>query len=526
LFAAVAALSAPTQASTMSLASSANPSFANQTITFAATVSGVDPTGTVQFQDGSSTIAGCGAVTLSGGGNTKTASCTTSWPAPGLHSITALYIVDLYNGPSSATVTEVIAPSSPGNATIVNNPYGILTVGGATLSGNVISAMSSHVYIQLGNVPGSGSVMEIDFDGLNLAPGSDFFIRSGAGGQVVRLVDTSGKPSALAGAIGGNDFGGAGFPELRLENSSGVVTFPGGGMATLAPLIIDTLGTSWTQGAPLVNNGVLEGTSLEIRASNITGGGTPGGGEFRGDRIVIRTFGNAHNPIHANDFLANALFLLPSNGTTGNVDLTINAYGGAPQVFNLRMIRGSGAIVHMPSAWPAGSTAPVNNAVVPEAGSRPAGVPDPPYGGGSMIIRADGVITLGDEGTGDFVFPGAIVLKSDVAIDFNNVRLNQGWTTSGQAFQGVFLEAPQIMSSIGNIRVYGNDRNWINFSQMPTTPVRAFTLRRNGDGSASFGPSDTTAPHLNTYSLIANTAATGGCWICLVNTTPINVYGP
>ena len=143
-----------------------------------------------------------------------------------------------------------------------------------------------------------------------------------------------------------------------------------------------------------------------------------------------------------------------------------------------------------------------------------------------MILRAARVITLGDEGTGDFVFPGAIVLKSDVAIDFNNVALNQGWTTSGQSFQGVFLEAPQIMSSSGNIRVYGNDLNWINFSTMPTTPVRAFSLVRNADGTASFAQSDATAPHLNTYSVISAAAVAGGCWTCLVNTTPINVYGP
>jgi len=446
--------------------------------------------------------------------------------APGSHQITASYILDPYNGGSTSTITQVVAASTPGTATIVSNPYGTLTVYGATMNGNTISNWSNNVTILLGNIPGgAGSVAEIDFDGLNLAARGSISIDAGAPGQVVRLVDTSGKPSAIAGSIGSSEAG-AGFAALVFENSSGLATYPGGGMLSLAGIVVDTLGATWMDGGPLINNGVIDaGLRLEIFASDITGGGTPGNGEFRGDRIVLHTFGNAHNPIHGNDFLQNAIFLQPGTGTS-IVDLTINAYGNAPQVFNLRMVRDSGAIVRMPSAWPAGSSFPLNNAVVAPTGARPRGVPDPSYGGGSMILRAARVITLGDEGTGDFVFPGAIVLKSDVAIDFNNVALNQGWTTSGQSFQGVFLEAPQIMSSSGNIRVYGNDLNWINFSTMPTTPVRAFSLVRNADGTASFAQSDATAPHLNTYSVISAAAVAGGCWTCLVNTTPINVYGP
>ena len=124
-------------------------------------------------------------------------------------------------------------------------------------------------------------------------------------------------------------------------------------------------------GGPLVNDGVIEaGASLEILASNITGGGTPGNGEFRADRMIIRTFGNAHNPIYGNDFLRNALFLVNSSGTNRTIDLTLNAYGSSPQFFNLRMIRGSGAVVRMPSTWPAGTVAPANNAVVPPTGAR------------------------------------------------------------------------------------------------------------------------------------------------------------
>lgn len=512
-------------ASTIAIASAANPAFVGQAVTLRAVVSGQQPTGTVRFMDGALTIGGCEAVPLEGEGDTRIAPCTTTWLAPGTHEITASYLTDPYNGPASTTVAQFVALPTPGNAKIVN-PYGTLVVSGATLVGDTLTDIQGDAWIQLGNGPIAGDAMEIRFEGLNLGPGTSFSVRSGAGGQVVRFIDVSGKPSAIAGSLGGNDFGGAGFPSLQVENPYGIVTYPGGGILTLAPVLLDTLGDTWLEGGPLVNHGVIAADDLEIRAASITGGGTPGGGEFRADRITLRTFGNAHNPIHGDNFRENGLFLQPNSGVLRYVDVTLDAYGPGPQVFNLRVIRDSGAIVRMPPAWSPGSPFPPNNATVPPGGVRAAGVPDPAYGGGSMIIRAQGEIILDGGGTGEFAFPGAIVLESDVAIDTHGVALNQSWTTSGQAFQGIFLEAPRITSTGGPLRVYGNELNWVNFSSMPTAPVRAFTLARNADGSASHVPADATTPHLNAYSLISNAAITGQCWTCLVDPRPVDMYGP
>ena len=89
----------------------------------------------------------------------------------------------------------------------------------------------------------------------------------------------------------------------------------------------------------------------------------------------------------------------------------------------------------------------------------------------------------------------------------------------------MFLEAPRITSTAGPIRVYVNDRNWANFSTLPVAPVRAFSLVRNADGSASHVPADATVPHLNTYSVISNAAIAGECWVCLVNAAPVGMYG-
>ena len=98
---------------TVALSASANPVVAGQAVTFTATVAatapkppGTDaPGGTVEFQAGSSDIAGCSAVPLSVG----TAHCTVAGGFPASSQmITALYSGDAdFNG-SQATLTEVV----------------------------------------------------------------------------------------------------------------------------------------------------------------------------------------------------------------------------------------------------------------------------------------------------------------------------------------------------------------------------------------------------------------------------------
>src|SRR5438552_430270 len=61
---------------TTTLASSANPATIGASVTFTATVTGSNPTGTVAFANGGSVLAGCSAVALAGSGNTKTAACS------------------------------------------------------------------------------------------------------------------------------------------------------------------------------------------------------------------------------------------------------------------------------------------------------------------------------------------------------------------------------------------------------------------------------------------------------------------
>ncbi len=128
-------------ASTTGLASSANPSAVGASVTFTASVTGIAPAGTVAFTNNSATISGCGAVVLSGAGNTRTAQCTTSALPAGNRNIVATYGGDTGNNGSASAplVQSVVAPSattttlaSSENPSVGGSPVTLT----ATVSGN------------------------------------------------------------------------------------------------------------------------------------------------------------------------------------------------------------------------------------------------------------------------------------------------------------------------------------------------------------------------------------------------------
>ena len=504
-------------ATSTTLQSSANPSIAGASVTFTASVSGTAPTGNVTFTDGGSAIGGCGAVVLTGPGNIRTAACTTSLSTPGTHTIVATYNGDVGNNPSSSSgLAQQVQAAGTSVATIVANPYGTITVQGATLNGNLISNLSTNVVIQLGNIAGTGSnAVQIDFQGgLNVAQGSTLTVRSGGAGQAVVVRNNNANASVIAGTLRAQTGAGA-APFLTVENARGITVAASGVIVGPAGLIVSGL-SDWNVGEALINDGTIDGASrLELRGAKIQGGGA-----FKGNDMMLSTPTVANNPVNGAHFLANGLQLYPGSGS--NVNLTLHAYGAAPQVLNAK-INGNGS-VWMPSAWAPGSTLPPNNAVVPAGGTRAPGVPEPAYGGGSMIVQATGTLTVVKGTTNDFVFPGAIALKAGGALDLNAVVINQGWTVSGKQFQGVFFESPSIVSPAGNIQVLTNSPNWINFSTLPQQHVRTWSLAAASGGGAAYVVADTFAPHQNTYSVSIEAAANGQCWTCLINSTPIDVY--
>jgi hypothetical protein len=141
---------APVTATTTSVASSSNPSAAGQSVTFTATVSPNDGSGTVGFfADGSTTpLGGCGAVPLTDNGGSWQASCTTGSDfAPGTHPISADYSGSALYGPSSGSLAggqqvgkqaqTITFPPQP-NRSILDSPYTITGDSGGG-SGNPVT---------------------------------------------------------------------------------------------------------------------------------------------------------------------------------------------------------------------------------------------------------------------------------------------------------------------------------------------------------------------------------------------------
>ncbi|HLJ93814.1 MAG TPA: Ig-like domain repeat protein [Gemmataceae bacterium] len=91
-----------------SLATSANPALAGQSVVFTATITGApgaQPSGVVVFLDGSTSI-GQGSVSTSGG--TTTASFSTSSLAAGSHNLAAYYTGDSSDAPSVGRLTQTV----------------------------------------------------------------------------------------------------------------------------------------------------------------------------------------------------------------------------------------------------------------------------------------------------------------------------------------------------------------------------------------------------------------------------------
>jgi beta-lactam-binding protein with PASTA domain len=128
------------------IASSPNAARTGQSVTFSAAVTGLNPTGTVQFLDGSSALVS--PVTL----NSGAASITVSTLSTGTHSITAAYSGDSSNAPSSSAIlSEVI--SAP---TLVVTPPASISVPATQASGATSAASSAlAAFLAAGSVTSS-----------------------------------------------------------------------------------------------------------------------------------------------------------------------------------------------------------------------------------------------------------------------------------------------------------------------------------------------------------------------------------
>src|SRR5438067_1435026 len=128
---------------TTGVATSLTPSTAGASVTFTATVTGNAPTGSVKFLDGATSITGCSAQALTGSGNVRTATCSTSTLAAGTHSIFASYTGDAahsaspYVQPVKVTIdgAQIGALVSPGSTSFsaVSIGFSVATSGAHTI---------------------------------------------------------------------------------------------------------------------------------------------------------------------------------------------------------------------------------------------------------------------------------------------------------------------------------------------------------------------------------------------------------
>jgi len=396
-----------------------------------------------------------------------------------------------------------------------------VTVTGATLTGNVITGLARGATIRLGTTAGTaGSFAKIDFAGFTIGPANALSIQSGAAGQTVYLANADAAAALVSGYLQVSGANGAPPPMVVLVSEAGLNVTAAGSIVAPAGLAIDTLGTPSTTGGDVQNQGVIDGGPLlRISAAKVNGGG-----RFAGNAIQLTTFGNLNNPVNGAHYLGNGLQLYPSSGN--DVALAVAGYGLAPQFMNLTV--NGNATFSMPSLWAAGATLPSTNRPVLPGEVRAAGTPDPAYGGGSIIVQATGNLVLDGGLSQDLVFPGGIALKAGGTFDLNGAAIDNGWTTSGQAFQGLFIEAAQIVDSTAAaaLEVRTNNKNWANFSVRPQVPVRTWTLQLQLNATQVFVPADAAAPHLNIYSAETEAGAAGQCWTCLVNPQAIDFAAP
>ena len=374
--------------------------------------------------------------------------------------------------------------------------------------------MTKTVIVALGNKTGTGSdAVEIDMAGMSIGRGNVLVLRAGAMGQTVVLSNVGTSRAQIDGTIRAEGIAGAYPPRIHLHDEHGITIPATGRVSGTSGLVVDALGASFNTGQPVVNEGVVDGgADLAIMGSGITGGG-----RFQGDAVLLSTFGNANNPVNGAHYLANGINVGPSAYSTATVRLAINEYGRLPQTFNV-LVHGD-AVLQIPIRWSSEYQGlPPNNDTY--FGTT---VFDAPYGGGQLLVQATGSLTLAGGSDNLLVYPGGIVLRAGRRIDISDVWVDNAWTARGRTFQGMFFEAPRILSSrpsgTGFIRVLTNTNNWINFSTHPTASVSVGQLTAQG---ATFEASFT-APHINPYASMIETAASGGCWICEVDTVPVNM---
>ncbi|MCI1710872.1 MAG: Ig-like domain-containing protein [Chiayiivirga sp.] len=121
--------------SSVALSSSPNPSTFAEPVTFTATVTGSNPTGTVDFREGATSLCGSPIALVDG-----SATCVTGALSVGMHSIAASYLGDANNTPSNSNAVTQQVNRVATTTTLVSAVPAAITLGQPSTISVTISA--------------------------------------------------------------------------------------------------------------------------------------------------------------------------------------------------------------------------------------------------------------------------------------------------------------------------------------------------------------------------------------------------
>lgn len=368
---------------------------------------------------------------------------------------------------------------------------------------------SASVTLSAGKLITVGSSAAISVTGSSSATNA-VYVTAGNG------VDFGSSVTVANGGTGGTAI------NVALTNANAPTSFTLGSGATLSATSI-ALG-DYTSGTTTSAVSTAYQIGGSVTASSVTFGLNSTGGQLVTDQVNSVTgagtitansvtfnnvTGNINNRVGANP-LGNGFNLAAASSTSPmTVAWTLN--GNSAQAVNLNIAGAANLTGSNATPLLNNNTATVGANVAPNAGS-------------SLLVQASGIINLAggsNGGVAGFTFPGGVAFVSKTGIT-QNAALYNGWSMNPVAFQGVFFDAPSISV---NGSIYTNANSYVNFSVAPNVLPSIYQVSQNQyTGNFSYTPTSV-AIHQNSYTTIANTAATGGNWVAQVNTTPITSLG-